>query len=100
MITVSSASGAILVYDEQKEDRRLRSVKAENVSPIAGSPPANEVKYGYVLYLHSARSGLCMGGMKEARLTYQVSTGLQCKLDISKIRKTYLISVRSCIKRM
>jgi hypothetical protein len=32
----------------------VRSVKAENVSPIAGFPPANEVKYGYVLYLHSA----------------------------------------------
>ena len=33
----------------------MRSVKAENVSPIAGVPPANEVKYGYVFYLHSAR---------------------------------------------
>jgi len=32
----------------------MRSVKAENVSPIAGFPPTNEVKYGYVLYLHSA----------------------------------------------
>jgi hypothetical protein len=36
----------------RKDD--VRSVKAENVSPIAGFPPANEVKYGYVLYLHSA----------------------------------------------
>ena len=37
-----------------KEEEYMRSVKAENVSPIAGFPPTNEVKYGYVLYLHSA----------------------------------------------
>lgn len=50
----------------------MRSVKAENVSPIAGVPPANEVKYGYVLYLHSAcwKGKGCLKVRVERKLTY------------------------------
>jgi hypothetical protein len=63
----------------------VRSVKAENVSPIAGFPPANEVKYGYVLYLHSAcGGGILEVGMKmESRLTYY--TVKMEKREISRI---------------
>jgi hypothetical protein len=57
----------------RKDD--LRSVKAENVSPIAGFPPANEVKYGYVLYLHSACGIWRLEEMGiESRLTYNLDT--------------------------
>jgi hypothetical protein len=84
----------------------VRSVKAENVSPIAGVPPANEVKYGYVLYLHSACGSLRLKVVIriESRLTYnsvqkeerEISRTYQSAtlLEMSLKRKE---RIRSCV---